>query len=159
MPCWLFSVIPFTCTFPQTIIAPIVLTGPRYGGIYERGSREYTLDDFHSLALDKMDRYVCLKKSDVVIPEGEIESSSDDDDEDDDEDDNDAEYEDDDDVAETLVDVDIHSLDNKEAKEDDDWSILETLEEEGPVTRIEVMKIAEDKPEDQVRKFYCPYFN
>jgi hypothetical protein len=32
-----------------------------YGGIFERGSREYTLDDFHSLALDKMDRYVCLK--------------------------------------------------------------------------------------------------
>ncbi|KAI0294028.1 hypothetical protein B0F90DRAFT_1759450 [Multifurca ochricompacta] len=48
-----------------------------YGGIFERGSREYTLDDFYALALDKMDRYVCLKKSDVIIPpEGDDESSS-----------------------------------------------------------------------------------
>jgi hypothetical protein len=42
-----------------------------YGGIFERGSREYTLDDFYALALDKMDRYVCLKKSDIIIPEGD----------------------------------------------------------------------------------------
>ncbi|CAE6457105.1 unnamed protein product [Rhizoctonia solani] len=28
-----------------------------YGGIFERGSREYTLDDFYSLALDKLDRF------------------------------------------------------------------------------------------------------
>ncbi|KAI0029525.1 galactose oxidase [Vararia minispora EC-137] len=47
-----------------------------YGGIFERGSREYTLDDFYLLQLDKMERFVCLKKSDVLIPEGE-ESSSD----------------------------------------------------------------------------------
>ncbi|KAI9431730.1 galactose oxidase [Lactarius indigo] len=47
-----------------------------YGGIFERGSREYTLDDFYALALDKMDRYVCLKKSDIIIPEGDDESSS-----------------------------------------------------------------------------------
>ena len=58
---------------------------PRYGGIYERGSREYTLDDFHALQLDKLDKYLCLKESDVVIPDGDVESSSDDD-EDDDED-------------------------------------------------------------------------
>ncbi|KAK0491994.1 galactose oxidase [Armillaria luteobubalina] len=37
-----------------------------YGGIFERGSREYTLDDFYSLQLDKMDRYVCLKESGVM---------------------------------------------------------------------------------------------
>ena len=53
----------------------------RYGGIFERGSKEYTLDDFYALQLDKMDRYLCLKKSDVVIPtEEEEESSSDEDD-------------------------------------------------------------------------------
>lgn len=58
-----------------------------YGGIFERGSREYTLDDFHALALDKMDRYVCLKKSDVIIPlEGDDESSGSEDDEEDEED-------------------------------------------------------------------------
>ncbi|KAH9061824.1 galactose oxidase [Lactarius deliciosus] len=53
-----------------------------YGGIFERGSREYTLDDFYALALDKMDRYVCLKKSDVIIPEGDDESSSSEEDDD-----------------------------------------------------------------------------
>lgn len=63
-----------------------------YGGIYERGSREYTLDDFHSLQLDKLERYVCLKESGVVISEGDGESSSsDDDDDDDDEDERDDE--------------------------------------------------------------------
>ncbi|KZV71422.1 galactose oxidase [Peniophora sp. CONT] len=60
-----------------------------YGGIFERGSREYTLDDFYALALDKMDRYVCLKQSDLLIPEGE-ESSSSGEDGDDDEDDTDS---------------------------------------------------------------------
>ncbi|KAF8164705.1 hypothetical protein B0H34DRAFT_686248 [Crassisporium funariophilum] len=60
-----------------------------YGGIYERGSREYTLNDFHSLQLDKMERYLCLKASDVIIPDGEVESSSDDYDGDDDDDDDD----------------------------------------------------------------------
>ncbi|KAF7791713.1 hypothetical protein EIP86_002737 [Pleurotus ostreatoroseus] len=50
-----------------------------YGGIYEKGSREYTLDDFHSIQLDKLDRYVCLKESNVVIDAGE-ESSSDEED-------------------------------------------------------------------------------
>ncbi|KAK0231789.1 galactose oxidase [Armillaria nabsnona] len=65
-----------------------------YGGIFERGSREYTLDDFYSLQLDKMDRYVCLKESGVVIAEGDDESSSgsyDDDVDDDDDDDEEAE--------------------------------------------------------------------
>jgi len=39
-----------------------------------------------------MDKYICLKKSDVVVPmEGEEESSSDEDDEDDDEDEEDGE--------------------------------------------------------------------
>jgi len=35
------------------------------------------LDDFHALQLDKMDRFVCLKKIEVVIGEDE-ESTSDD---------------------------------------------------------------------------------
>jgi hypothetical protein len=65
-----------------------------YGGIYERGSREYTLDDFYSLQLDKLDRYVCLKESGVI--ENNEESSSDDDESDGSEDDelNDDENED-----------------------------------------------------------------
>ncbi|CCM00631.1 uncharacterized protein FIBRA_02668 [Fibroporia radiculosa] len=61
-----------------------------YGGIFERGSREYTLDDFHSLQLDKLDRYTCLKSSGITIAaEGDEESSDDDDDDDDDDSDSD----------------------------------------------------------------------
>ncbi|KAB5594262.1 Galactose oxidase [Ceratobasidium theobromae] len=63
-----------------------------YGGIFERGSREYTLDDFYSLALDKLDRFVCLKPCDVQFAEND--DSSEDDDDDDDEDDGDDEDED-----------------------------------------------------------------
>ncbi|KAJ7449795.1 galactose oxidase [Mycena latifolia] len=58
-----------------------------YGGIYERGKREYTLDDFYSIQLDKMDRYTCLKESGIVIADDDDSSSSEDDDDDDDEDD------------------------------------------------------------------------
>jgi hypothetical protein len=67
-----------------------------YGGIFERGSREYTLDDFYSLALDKMERYVCLKKSDVIVsPDGDdVSSSSEEEEEDDDDDDGDDSDED-----------------------------------------------------------------
>ncbi|KAF8814972.1 hypothetical protein BYT27DRAFT_6932497 [Phlegmacium glaucopus] len=50
-----------------------------YRGIYGRGSREYTLDDFYSLQLDEMDKYIFLKESDVGIPDGDVESSSGDD--------------------------------------------------------------------------------
>lgn len=59
-----------------------------YGGIFERGKKEYTLDDFHALQLDKLDRFTCLKPSDVVIDRNADDESSDDDDDDDDEDDN-----------------------------------------------------------------------
>lgn len=39
----------------------------RYGGILERGTREITMDDFWSLALDKMDAFVCLKPLEVDV--------------------------------------------------------------------------------------------
>ena len=69
-----------------------------YGGIFERGSREFTLDDFYSLALDKMDRYVCLKKSDVIVsPDGDDVSSSSEEDDDDDEDGDDSDEDEEDD--------------------------------------------------------------
>ncbi|CAE6472959.1 unnamed protein product [Rhizoctonia solani] len=68
-----------------------------YGGIFERGSREYTLDDFYSLALDKLDRFTCLKPCDVVFAENddssEEEEDSDDDSGDDDGDSNSGEDE------------------------------------------------------------------
>ncbi|KAG6888864.1 hypothetical protein C0992_007305 [Termitomyces sp. T32_za158] len=65
-----------------------------YGGTLERGSREYTLDDFYAIQLEKMERYVCLRECGVVIPEGEVSSSEDDDDSDDDDDDDDDDYDD-----------------------------------------------------------------
>ncbi|KAJ7685173.1 galactose oxidase [Mycena polygramma] len=60
-----------------------------YGGIYERGKREYTLDDFYSIQLDKLDRYTCLKESGIVIADEDDSSSEDEDDEDDEDEDDD----------------------------------------------------------------------
>ncbi|KAK0465820.1 galactose oxidase [Armillaria novae-zelandiae] len=98
-----------------------------YGGIFERGSREYTLDDFYSLQLDKMDRYVCLKESGVVITEGDDESSSGSDD-DDDEDDNEDEE-----VEETIIGEDeTATLD----EEPDEIATLKKIEAV-PVTNAE----------------------
>ncbi|KAF8836041.1 galactose oxidase [Paxillus ammoniavirescens] len=54
-----------------------------YGGIFELGSREYTLDDFYYIQLDKLERFVCLKPSGIVIPTEAEESSDEDGDEDD----------------------------------------------------------------------------
>ncbi|EIW74504.1 galactose oxidase [Coniophora puteana RWD-64-598 SS2] len=80
-----------------------------YGGIFEKGSREYTLDDFNSLQLDKLDRYVCLKKADVTIPDDDAESSDDDeedgeDGEDDSDEDEDNESDDGPEMATFVVD-------------------------------------------------------
>ncbi|KAG5641320.1 hypothetical protein DXG03_005489 [Asterophora parasitica] len=84
----------------NTMLAVLRNTLYLYGGIYEKGSREYTLDDFYSLHLDKMDCYVCLKESGVVIAEAD-ESSSSDDDDGDDEDNEDDDDDDEDDDKET----------------------------------------------------------
>ncbi|KAK7038834.1 Kelch repeat-containing protein 3 [Paramarasmius palmivorus] len=59
-----------------------------YGGILERGTREYTLDDFHYVHLDKMEQWVCLRPHSWVFGEGE-ESEEDSGDEDDE---SDSEY-------------------------------------------------------------------
>ncbi|KAJ7632602.1 galactose oxidase [Roridomyces roridus] len=102
-----------TTPFPRynALIAVLRNTLYIYGGIYERGKREYTLDDFYSIQLDKLDRYTCLKKSEYLIADGDDESSSEDEDEDDD--DEDEEEEDDEEEAEDEVQVD-----NSEVVED-----------------------------------------
>ncbi|CAA7268695.1 unnamed protein product [Cyclocybe aegerita] len=121
-----------------------------YGGIYERGSREYTMDDFYSLQLDKLDRYVCLKKSEVVIPEGEIESSSDeeeDDDDDSDEDEDDTEDggdQDEDGDGVTLVDVGEDGEETSSVKE------VETKKRKEKEKIEEVAEIIEVDEEDPV---------
>ncbi|TIB85921.1 galactose oxidase [Wallemia mellicola] len=60
-----------------------------FGGIFEQGTQEFTLDDMHSLALDKLERFKCIQECNVVG----IEDEQDDDDEDDD-DDGEEDYED-----------------------------------------------------------------
>ncbi|KAH9815522.1 hypothetical protein DFH28DRAFT_1082337 [Melampsora americana] len=61
-----------------------------YGGIFEAGDREYTLQSFYSLALDKLDRYACLRDDDIHEHEWneEVESSDSDDEENEDRDEN-----------------------------------------------------------------------
>ncbi|KAI0628646.1 galactose oxidase [Trametes polyzona] len=94
-----------------------------YGGIFEKGSREYTLDDFHSLQLDKLDRYVCLKASEIAIADGDEESSSDEDDDEDDSDDDDATVDGRDETESVTV---VGEEDQK------DVDVLEAIEEENP---------------------------
>ncbi|KAI6001525.1 hypothetical protein F5J12DRAFT_842718 [Pisolithus orientalis] len=69
-----------------------------YGGILEHGSREYTLDDFYTIQLDKLDKYSCLRSMSTVIPEN-VESSSED---------------------ESGSDTDSHNEDGSDTDEDDD---------------------------------------
>jgi hypothetical protein len=47
-----------------------------YGGIYESGDKEYTLQSFYALALDKLDRYICLRDDDIHNHEWYDESES-----------------------------------------------------------------------------------
>jgi len=63
---------------------PITQVFSSYGGIIERGSREYTLDDFYTIQLDKLDRYICLRPISFIVPDNAESSSEDDSDGDDD---------------------------------------------------------------------------
>lgn len=54
-----------------------------YGGIFESGDREYTLDDFYTIDLSKMNQVVCLQE--CPIDKLEWHSSDEDDDDEDDE--------------------------------------------------------------------------
>lgn len=67
-----------------------------YGGIHETADREYTMDDFYTLDLSKMDRYRCLKACPIDALEWN-ESESSDDGDDDDEDDSSSSSSDEDD--------------------------------------------------------------
>ncbi|GAA5977570.1 hypothetical protein JCM11641_006867 [Rhodosporidiobolus odoratus] len=51
-----------------------------YGGILEAGNREYTLADFHSVALDKLDRFKCLREDKIDAGEWHGSDSENDDD-------------------------------------------------------------------------------
>ena len=74
-----------------------------YGRIVEKGSREYTLDGFYVLPLGKLDRSVCLKKSEIVIDDKHEESGGNEDD---------------------IEDEDVEDADN------DKTQVLDTIQEE-----------------------------
>ncbi|KAN0063285.1 Kelch repeat-containing protein 3 [Thecaphora frezii] len=64
-----------------------------YGGIYESGNREYTLDDFYTLDLAKLEKFNCLKECPIDAlewNESEDEDDSDDDEDDEDDDESDS---------------------------------------------------------------------
>ncbi|GAA5857490.1 hypothetical protein JCM8547_009299 [Rhodosporidiobolus lusitaniae] len=87
-----------------------------YGGILEAGNREYTLADFHTLQLDKMDRYRCLREDIIDADEWQgSDSENDDDSDDDDEEDEDGEMDDD-------------ERQEEEGDEDDDGKVPEETE-------------------------------
>lgn len=94
-----------------------------YGGIFEKGVKEYTLDDFYALQLDKLDRFTCLKPSNVVIDENADDESSDEDDDDEDDDENDSEDDDD-----TAVGEPIEEVQQLAKKSDDLGDIVEEVE-------------------------------
>lgn len=76
-----------------------------FGGILEVRDREYTLDDFFSLNLDKMTEYICLRQSEFesqlwLGEESDDEEEGDEDDDDDDEDEEEDEDDEDDDEDE-----------------------------------------------------------
>ncbi|KAH0834643.1 hypothetical protein J3R83DRAFT_10152 [Lanmaoa asiatica] len=86
-----------------------------YGGIFELGTREYTLDDFYALQLDKLERFVCLKSSGIVIPT-EAEESSDEEGESGGEGSDDSEDEDKDEDSEREAETESESEDEREKK-------------------------------------------
>ncbi|SPO24773.1 uncharacterized protein UTRI_01747_B [Ustilago trichophora] len=49
-----------------------------YGGIFEAGNREYTLDDFYTLDLSKLERFTCLKDCPIDALEWDESESEDD---------------------------------------------------------------------------------
>ncbi|GBE83977.1 Kelch repeat-containing protein [Sparassis crispa] len=98
-----------------------------YGGIFERGSREYTLDDFYALQLDKLDCYTCLKPSGILISaEGDDESS--DDDEDDEDDENDEGEDDEEDEAEAETEEQRKGTETLQSPEGDRITVIEEAE-------------------------------
>lgn len=120
MLCLPFSGIPSTCEwqFPSSHIDNTVIVSHRYGGILERGSREITLDDFWSLALDKMDAYNCLKPLTVDVTSEGDESSDDDDDDGEDDEEDDGEDGEEGEEGEAMMEPDTVAL--LEESEDDD---------------------------------------
>ncbi|KAF9959435.1 hypothetical protein BGZ65_000404 [Modicella reniformis] len=142
-----------------------------FGGILEIKDREYTLDDFFSLNLDKMTEYVCLRQSefesqlwlgeDSDDDEGEEdedgedegeegeeeEEEEDDDDEEDDEKDKEMDKEDRDEAADNVV-AESSKRDKKSKKEGKDKKELKEVKEKEKKDKKEKRK-KEKKDKDK----------
>jgi len=46
-------------------------------GVFSRKDPKYTFDNFYLLQLEKLDRFTCMKKSNILIPDSKKESSND----------------------------------------------------------------------------------
>lgn len=60
-------ILPLLTARSATLLIGILGRFGRYGGILEAGNREYTLADFHSLNLDKLDRFSCLREDKMSV--------------------------------------------------------------------------------------------
>ncbi|KAH8548731.1 galactose oxidase [Umbelopsis sp. PMI_123] len=83
-----------------------------YGGILEIEDKEYTLDDFWSINVDKMTEYTCMKSSELDEQVWLGEQSDDDDDEDDEDDEDEDEEDEDEDEENDEVASDNEEADN-----------------------------------------------
>ncbi|KAG0372311.1 hypothetical protein BGX24_000425 [Mortierella sp. AD032] len=129
-----------------------------FGGILEVKDREYTLDDFFSLNLDKMNEYICLRASEFESQLWLGEESDDDEEGDDDEDDDEDEDEDDDedeedgeegeDEEEEVAVVESSSASKKDKKSKKD---KESSSKDDPTTKEE-KKEKKDKKEKKEKK-------
>jgi hypothetical protein len=114
-----------------------------YGGIFELGSREYTLDDFHYIQLDKLERFVCLKPSGIVIPTEAEESSDEDGDEDDSEGSDDEESEEGEEEIEEIPTQAVERETKRKGRkgkrrEDEEEQEVESVKPEDPVDEVRI---------------------
>ena len=102
-----------------------------------------------------------MKESDVVIPDGDVESSSDDDEDEDDDSDDDSEDEGDEDEDEDKKDEHNPDIKHGEAGEQKNTAenAVETKEEDQPTENIEKAKIDEESKLSQVTIFSPIYSN
>jgi hypothetical protein len=100
------------------------------------------LDDFYSLALDKLDRFTCLKPCDVKFAENDDSSE---DDEDDDEDDEDEDEDDEDDNEDgKSEDENIKPPRKSKNKVEDAPALEEVIKADEELKQIEDHEIEED---------------
>lgn len=122
-----------------------------YGGILEAQEKEYTLDDFWTLNMDKMTEYVCLKASeiDAQVWLGEESGDDDEDEEDGEEDDEDEESgEDDEDMIEEEEAEEVLE-DEMEEDREEDRDIKKTEEKASKKEKEKELKVKTKKKEKE----------